>query len=149
MSSKFPLCVKSSLDFFANQLASDLDLPLVDLDSAGLVAELLESDQTAVVWAIGSLSEMPMDPLWYVDFDIGAKTSVDPAQYKSLDVVSTLASAFKVGTSIDIKDYSGDVAGTSLLGQLFVTNVVASPSQPDRLSGIRLINVQGRIMRTG
>lgn len=145
--SKFPLYVKSTLDFVANGIATDLGLPLVDLDSAGLVAELLDSDQTAVVWAIGSLSEAPVDPLWYVDFDIGVKTSVDPAQYKSLDVISELTAGFRVGTVISIRDYTGDVVGQETLGQLFITGVIASPSQPDRLSGIRMLNVQGRVLR--
>lgn len=144
---KFPLCVKSTLDFVTTQLATELGLPVVDMDSAGLFAELLDSDQSAIVWAIGSLSEAPIDPLWYVDFDIGAKTSLDPAQYKSLDIVSEISDAFKVGTEFVIKDYSGDTAG-AMQGRLFVTAVVASPSQPDRLSGVRLINVQARAIRS-
>lgn len=145
--SKFPLQLKSTIDYVALQTANGLGLPVVDMDSAGLFAELLDSDQTAVLWAIGNISENPVDPLWYVDFDVGAKTSLDPAQYKSLDLVSTLSSAFKVGTEIEIKDYSGDMVGP-LVGRLFITNVMASPSQPDRLSGIRLLNVQARAMRT-
>lgn len=148
MSSKFPLCVKSTLDYVAMQLANELNLPVVDMDSAGLFAELLDSDQPAIVWAIGSLSEAPSDPLWYVDFDIGAKTSVDPAQYRSLDIVSEISDAFRVGTQFTVRDYSGDIAGNPV-GQMFVTAVIASPSQPDRLSGVRLINVQARAMRTG
>lgn len=146
--SKFPLCVKSTLDYVAVQLANELNLPVVDMDSAGLFAELLDSDQPAIVWAIGSLSEAPSDPLWYVDFDIGAKTSVDPAQYRSLDIVSEISDAFRVGTQFTVRDYSGDTAGNPV-GQMFVTAVIASPSQPDRLSGVRLINVQARAMRTG
>jgi hypothetical protein len=140
--------VKSTLDYTAMQIAQTLSLPVVDMDSAGLFAELLDSDATAIVWAIGSLSEAPTDPLWFVDFDIGAKTSLDPAQYKSLDVVGTLTATFKVGKEITVKDYSGNTAGPAV-GSLFITNVIASPSQPDRLSGVRLINVQARAMRTG
>lgn len=145
---KFPLCVKSTIDYVTMQLANELSLHVVDMDSAGLFAELLESDAPAIVWAIGSLSEAPIDPLWYVDFDIGAKTSLDPAQYKSLDIVSEISDAFKVGSQYTVKDYSGDTAGGEV-GRLFITAVIASPSQPDRLSGVRLINVQARAMRTG
>lgn len=143
---KFPLCVKSTIDYVTMQLANELNLPVVDMDSAGLFAELLESDAPAIVWAIGSLSEAPIDPLWYVDFDIGAKTSLDPAQYKSLDIVSEISDTFKVGTEYLIKDYSGDTVG-AVQGRLFITAVIASPSQPDRLSGVRLINVQARAIR--
>jgi hypothetical protein len=149
MSSKFPLAVKSTIDYVAMQIATPLNLAVVDMDAAGLFAELLESDDTAIVWAIGSLAEAPMDPLWYVDFDIGVKTSLDPAQYKSLDVLSSLTDTFKVGKIVEVRDYSGDVAGTAIEGRLFVSSVTASPSQPDRLSGIRLINVQCRVMRIG
>ena len=143
---KFPLCVKSTIDYVTMQLANELDLPVVDMDSAGLFAELLESDAPAIVWAIGSLSEAPIDPLWYVDFDIGAKTSLDPAQYKSLDVLGELSAAFKVGAEVVIRDYTGDTAGAPA-GTLFLSAVVASPSQPDRLSGVRLLNVQARAIR--
>lgn len=145
---KFPLCVKSTIDYVTMQLANGLSLPVVDMDSAGLFAELLGTDQTAIIWSIGNLSEAPVDPLWYVDFDIGAKTSLDPAQYKSLDVISEISDAFKVGSQYAVKDYSGTTAG-SQVGSLFITAVMASPSQPDRLSGVRLINVQARAMRTG
>lgn len=145
-SSKFPLAVKSTIDYIAMQIASPINLTVVDMDAAGLFAELLESDETAIVWAIGSLSEAPMDPLWYVDFDIGVKTSLDPAQYKSLDVLGALTNTFKVGMQFEIKDYSGDEVG-DLYGSLFISSVITSPSQPDRLSGIRLINVQARVMR--
>lgn len=145
--SRFPLYVKSSIDKLAFDLGSSNDLPVVDLDSAALVAELLDSDQTAILWAMGNLSESPMDPLWYVDFDIGVKTSHDPAQYKSLDVTSMIASAFGVNTNIQIKDYSGDNPPTEVFGNLVITSIVASPSQPDRLSGIRLLSVQGRAIR--
>lgn len=146
MSSKFPLSVKSTIDYVAMQIATELGLTVVDMDSAGLFSELLESDATAIVWAIGSLSEAPVDPLWYVDWDIGVKTSLDPAQYKSLDVLSSLTDTFKVGQEIDIKDYSGDEVGP-FQGSLIISSVIASPSQPDRLSGIRLINIQARAMR--
>lgn len=146
MSNKFPLHVKSTIDYLANQVAEGLSLPVVDMDSAGLVAELLDSDQTAIVWAIGTLSEAPADPLWFLDFDIGVKTSLDPAQYKSLDVLGELSAAFKVGAEVVIRDYTGDTAGAPA-GTLFLSAVVASPSQPDRLSGVRLLNVQARAIR--
>lgn len=144
---KFPLCVKSTLDKIISDLGTTLSLPVVDLDSAGLVAELLDSDQPAIVWAIGTLTEDPIDPLWFVDFDVGAKTSLDPAQYKSLDIVSSLTTSFRVGTLFSIKDYSGVSAGTTELGQIIVTALASAPSQPDRLSGIRLLNIQARIVR--
>lgn len=144
---KFPLYVKSSIDHLATQIAAGLGLPVIDLDSAGLFAELLDSDQTAIVWAIGTLSEAPLDPLWFLDFDIGAKTSLDPAQYKSLDVLSELSAALRVGAEIMVRDYTGDIAGPPA-GRLFVSGVVASPSQPDRLSGLRLLNVQARAIRS-
>lgn len=144
---KFPLCVKSTLDKIISDIGATLNLPVVDLDSAGLVAELLDSDRPAIVWAIGTLTEDPMDPLWFVDFDVGAKTSLDPAQYKSLDITSSLTNHFMVGTFYTVKDYSGVTAGTNDLGQIMITALASAPSQPDRLSGIRLLNIQARIVR--
>ena len=147
MNSKFHLYLKSSIDQKAVQIANALGVAVVDLDSSGLVAELLESDAPAVVWAMGNLTEAPMDPLWYLDFDIGAKTSHDPAQYKSMDITGVLADAFRVGTTIPVKNYTGTSPGTDIHGEVIVSSVAASPSQPDRLSGVRLINVQARAVR--
>ena len=147
MGSKFHLYLKSSIDHKAVQIANTLGIPVVDLDSSGLVAELLESDAPAVVWAMGNLTEAPMDPLWFLDFDIGAKTSHDPAQYKSMDITGVLADAFRVGTTIQVRDYTGDTPGTEVHGEVIINGVAASPSQPDRLSGVRLINVQARAVR--
>jgi hypothetical protein len=147
MAHKFPLYVKSSLDRLISDLGTQLSLPVVDLDSAGLVAELLNSDQPAIVWAIGNLAEEPMDPLWFVDFEVGAKTSLDPAQYRSMDIVSQLLQEFYVGMTVEVFDYSGAVPGSAQEGIIYVTGVAAAPSQPDRLSGIRMLNVQARAVR--
>lgn len=143
----FPLYLKSAVDRLIVDLGTEMGLPVVDMDSAGLMAELLDSDQAALVWAIGSLQEAPMDPLWLVDWDVGVKTSLDPAQYKSLDVVSRLAESFKVGTRIEIRDYTGDVVGDTVHGWLHIISAAAAPSQADRLAGVRLMNVQARAQR--
>lgn len=147
MSKDFPLHLKSSLDRRVVDIGTALDLPVVDLDSTGLVAELLDSDQPALLWAIGSLQESPIDPLWLVDWEVGVKTSLDPSQYKSLDVVSKLSDSFKIGTRIAIRDYTGEEAGLVLEGWIIVIGVAAAPSQPDRLSGVRLLSVQARVQR--
>lgn len=149
MNPKFPLYLKSSIDRVVTAFAQPLNLPVVDLDASALLAELLESDAPAIVWAMGTLSEAPKDPLWFVDFDIGAKTSHDPAQYQSMDILGSIAGLFTIGTSITVEDYTGDTNDGEVYGDIYITNISASPSQPDRLSGIRLLNVQARAISHG
>ena len=144
---RFPLYLKSTLDKLLNGIGTTWSLPVVDVDSAAMFADLLESDQAAIVWAVGSISEVPMDPLWAIDFDVGIKTSLDPAQYQSMELSSALSTALAPGSQISVFDYTGTTAGTALQGQLYITSAVMQPSQPDRLFGIRMLNVQGKAVR--
>ena len=144
---RFPLYLKSTIDKLLNGIGTAWSLPVVDIDSAAMFAELLESDQAAIVWAIGSITEAPLDPLWAIDFDVGIKTSLDPAQYQSMELSSSLSTALAPNSQIPVFNYSGAQIGTTLQGKLYITSAVMQPSQPDRLFGIRMLNVQGRAVR--
>lgn len=144
---KFILKTKSTIDYLTKQLADSEGVEFVDLDAALLDAERLASDATKIGWSFGNMWPDPTDPLWSVEFDIGAITSNDPAQYTSLDLVSVVADLFARNGSHLIKDYSGDSAPTTVDGVLSVVFSGVSPQQVDRASGVRLARVICRAQR--
>jgi hypothetical protein len=85
--SQFPLVIKSTLDYYVSQLAQSLSLPFIDLGSDSFDSDITESDQPAICWEFSVVDESPRDPLWQVNFDAGAMTFLDPAQYINLWIV--------------------------------------------------------------
>lgn len=144
---KFPLIIKSTVDYLAGLLATEVGVPFIDLDGAELSAGLLETDQSALAWSLATLSEDPRDPLWTMEFEIGAKTSNDPSQYTSLDLVSLVRKQFYVGAVMDVMDYTGTAAPTVKAGKLIISSVATAPQQFDRTSGLRLVSVTAKVMR--
>lgn len=145
--SDFPLAIKSTLDFYANQLAQSLSLPFIDLGADSFDSEITESDQPAICWEFSIVDESPRDPLWQVNFDIGAMTFQDPAQYISLGIVGKLSETFRVGNRFMIKDYHGVSAPVDGLGILTVTNVMGTPQHSDKLVGFRFVSVSAKAVR--
>jgi len=148
--STFTKAVKSTIDFYALQLAVSKGLPFIDLASERFSTDVLESDQPAVCWEFASISEDPMDPLWLVMFDIGVMTALDPSQYESLDYVSMFIDTFKAGKSFIVCDYSLAPDEENLpveAGSLFIVSSGVTPQQADRVSGLRFVTVTARASR--
>lgn len=143
----FALALKSTLDYHAKQLADSKGLPFVDLAAAPFDSDVLESDQPAVCWEFATLAEMPVDPLWYTEFDVGAMALLDPAQYISLDIVGAISNLFKSGSIFTIMDYSGDEMPTTVVGSLFIVSSGVAPQQADRATGMRFVSVSARAVR--
>jgi len=143
----FPAAIKSTLDYRAKLIADGLGLPFLDLDTALIDSEVIESDQPAVCWEFTGIEESPKDPLWLVAFDIGAMTMADPAQYVSLGVVGALVDFFHSNMRIVIRDYTGVNMPVIDLGYLSVHSVGVTPQQKDKLAGFRFISVTARASR--
>jgi hypothetical protein len=143
----FPLAVKSTIDKLAIGLADSESLAYIDIDGVLLEAALVESDQPALGWSLSTMADSPMDPMYYLEFEIGGITAIDPAQYKALDIVGLTRSVFKPGTDIPVFDYSGEVAGVEQLGIIHVTWSGVAPKQFDRAAGLRMATVQARALR--
>jgi len=143
----FPLAVKSTLDKIAFDLANSASLNYLDIDGVLLEAALVESDQPALGWSLSTLADSPVDPMYYLEFEIGAITAIDPAQYQALDIIGLTRSAFKPGTDIPVFDYSGEVVGTQQLGVIHVTWAGVTPKQFDRAASLRMATVQAHALR--
>jgi len=143
----FPLALKSTIDKYAKQLADSKAINYLDLDGTLLQATLLESDQPALGWSLSTMVESPRDPMWYLEFEIGGITSIDPAQYTALDIVSLVRSVFYQGAELPIMDYSGVDQPTERLGDLIISSTSISPQQFDRAAGLRMVVVQARALR--
>lgn len=145
--SLFPLYVKSTIDFIASSLALANSYEFFDLDAAAWESELVKSQNPAMAWALSTVSEHPIDPLWQVSFDIGAKVGEDPAQYTSLEIVSIILGKFFRGNSIPIMNYSQAGSPSKVEGSLIVTSANAIPSQFDKTTGLRIVRVEARAIR--
>ena len=145
----FSLHLKSTIDFHAYNLATAKSLPFLDLAAASIDPAITESDQPAICWTFDDIQEFPIDPMWAASFDIGAMTMLDPSQYISLDIVGAIADAFKIGTSIDIYDYTGDTMPTEATGTLTVVSCGVAPQQQDKVTSVRFVRVSVRAVRYG
>lgn len=144
---RFPLYVKSTLDAVASALASEYELAYFDLDGLAFVSDVMQSDEPALCWSIGSFVPDPVDPLYSLVFDIGGKTSKDPAQFVSMDIVSLIRTVFREHVGIPVMNYTKDIVPVTRLGEIFILNAGVMPSQNDRTAGIRLVNVLAKVQR--
>jgi len=140
----FALVLKSTIDYYAKQIADSKGLPFVDLDSMIANGQTLQSDQPSVCWDLGNLIEDPRDPLWLVTFNVGAITGLDPAQYVSLDLIGEFVDIFKSGSTFQIMDYSQASMPTQILGTMFVISSAVAPQEQDRAAGVRYVTVTAR-----
>lgn len=145
----FGLALKSTIDYHAKRVADGKGLPFMDLAAAQIDSSVIESDKPAVCWELGEFEEFPMDPMWMLSFDIGAMTALDPSQYISLDITGAISQMFRVGTSFDILDYSGEVLEPEVLGRFTITQTGAAPPQQDRIVNVRFIHVSAKAIRYG
>jgi hypothetical protein len=143
----FQKAMKSTLDSVVHALATANGFAYLDLDAAAYDSDLVASEQPAITWARMGAREEPRDPLWAIDFQVGGKTSIDPAQYVSMDIIDVITSKFKVGLGIDISDYSGVSQPTQRLGQMVVTGVHELPQQYDQTAGLRMVHVSAKAVR--
>lgn len=145
--SEFALALKSTIDYYAKQIADARGLPFIDIASPEFDTAITESDQPAICWEFQTFSESPMDPMYQVDLSIGAMTMLDPSQYISLDITGDVAQRFRVGTTIPIMDYSGDTLPTERAGSLIINANGLAPQQSDKVTGIRFIGVSAKALR--
>ena len=146
----FPVALKSTIDRIGLDLAEAETPPLklVDLDNVVNTTELMTSEDSALIWSMSVLVPTPTDPLYGCSFTIGARTVNDPANYDIMLLVGKLSTYFQEGVIIDIKDYTGAVAGPKI-GVLTITRNTLLPQEYDKVSGIRMVSVEGRAQRLG
>lgn len=146
----FPVALKSTIDKLGYDLGQAESPPVnfVDLDNVVNTTTLLKSDDTALIWSMAALAPTPRDPLYAVSFQIGARTVNDPANYDIMLLVGKLKEVFNVGSSVAIFDYTGATAGAKI-GVLLISNVTVLPQEFDKVSGIRMISLEGRAQRLG
>jgi len=146
----FPVALKSTIDKLGLDIAQ-AETPavkFVDLDNVVNTTQLLKSEDTALAWTMSVLTPTPRDPLYAVSFQIGARTVNDPANYDIMTLVGKLKATFNVDSSVDIHDYTGATAGPKI-GVLRISGVTVLPQEFDKVSGLRMISLEGRAQRLG
>ena len=137
--------VKSTLDKVMNDLVTSLSgqfpgLQGVDVDNLVETDAVFKSEDPVVLWQFMVLAPSPRDPLYRLEFLVGAKTVNDAAGYEIAGLSNELRKAFEVETRIEVGDYSGDVATTGT-GYFIITRNTFAPQQYDHMSGIRFFSI--------
>lgn len=148
--SDFTLAFKSTIDKMGYDLAQAQNpvLDFIDLDDLVVAGELFKSNRSALVWEFLTLDEVPTDPLYTFSFRIGARTVKDIANYNVLKMLDAVKASFPARTDTPLKNYSGATAGP-VVGYMYISNIGVDPQQFDKESGMRMIVVSGRAVRSG
>lgn len=125
--------VASLVGQFSGLLGADVD-NLVESDS------VFKSENPALLWQFLVLTPAPKDPLYRVEFLVGAKTVSDASGYQIASLSNELRQSFEVGTRIEVGDYSGAVA-TLNTGYFLITHNTFAPQKYDHMSGLRFFSI--------
>lgn len=155
----FELALKSTMDYLCGQVA-DMIRKSGDPDLTNLLADGLDNLVTidansknknpAILWQMGHLKPAPLAPLFEVSFSVGVKTTSDDANYVMSKVLSMLANHFKVSMDFQVYDYSvraEDLQGQPPLGVLLITDTNSSPMLFDNQSGLKLLDLDCKVMQ--
>lgn len=154
------MAFKSTLDKLVGDLAVELSnaspaaqpVKAFDLDDATNERQWQAGGEHALCYQYTLLREDPRHPLYEVAFLVGAKTSDDAGNYAMTDLLTDLGDLFKSGDSFELYDYSdieeGQDAGESI-GALIIMDVDTGPQMFEKQSGIRLLQIGGKVMAYG
>lgn len=144
------MSLKSTIDKIGSDIATaiDPDLDFVNIDDPVNTEQILASDEDALIWQILHMGEEPRDPMYSVEFGIGAKTSADAGNYDMMGILDAIGDHLYEGAEFPVKDYSGATASAQN-GYLYISGVVVDPQQFDRVSGIRFMSVSARALSYG
>lgn len=149
MTATFNLALKSTLDKTVKGIANAASLDYVDLDGAALNSAKLLEAKNSIAWAQTHYSLDRSRVMFDLVFEVGAITTSDPAQYKSMDITGKLLDAFRPMSQIDVYDYSGTQAGTTKLGDLTILRADVQPLVSNDIEGFRSIAVTAKGVRYG
>lgn len=146
--SEFISRVKSTIDKAGVGIAQNYGqgVEFVDLNDMVNTQKMLATEAPAIVWEMLTLYDR--DPLYTLQFGIGAKTTADPGNYGLTDLLDAVHTEINKGDSLDIRDWTpGGDNGALKHGYMFFTDVSVDPQLYDKQSGIRLISVTAQAVR--
>lgn len=153
---EFYRSVKSTIDSIGVDIAVDvmaanpaLALKAMTLDATTGVTEALQSEDPAIVWAIQSFLERPVDPLYELVFTIGPKTTSDVSAELMTELMGAVQHRLPNGLKFPIKNYSGDTV-SELPGETgwgFVRRAEVQEQMFDNQSAIRMATISVAITR--
>lgn len=143
----FALAVKSTLDYHINLLALASNVQYFDIDSQIIPENVICSDTPGIGWSLAHLEPDPLEPMYMGVIEIAVRSAIDPAQYVAMDLVSVVLDEFQIGSTFDVRNYSGAQPPTVSLGQLIVMKTAIKSQQLDRTAGFRFITIEMRGLR--
>lgn len=155
-STAFVMAVKSTIDKIANDAADvcitrapgEPATKVIDLDNAANIQELANSQYPFILLRFMTLDESPMDPMWALEFYIGARTVSDSGNYALTTLIESFRSNVQRGADISFKDYSGAAASDNEVGYGVVVDCTIEPHIFEGVAGIRLYRVRVRCVNS-
>ena len=144
--------VKSTLDKVMNDLVTSLGatypgLKGVDIDNMVESDEAFKAENPTLLWQFLALRPVPRDPLYNLEFLVGAKTTSDAANYTLTSLTNDLRQSFEVEQRIEVGDYSGETAVLDT-GYFLIIENTFTPQQYEHMSGIRFFSIRARGARS-
>ena len=146
---QFLQALKSTLDKQGYDLAvaQAPDILYVDLDDPIQSTELFKGESSAIVLGSLVLHEDPRDPLYSFSFQMGARTVTDASNYSILSLSGQVNVLFEKGKRVSVYQYATVGAVGAVVGFMFITDVSVDDQMFERMSGIRLLTIQGKAVR--
>lgn len=134
----FIMHVKSTLDRMGNDLVASTGADSgANLDDTVNVDDIFKSDDNTILWQLISVEEDPSDPLYIVQFAIGAKTTNDAGNYDLIAFQTQVNDLFHKNALVELYDYSqGDQSVKK--GIMTITEAMLTPQEFDNEAGIRM-----------
>lgn len=145
--SKFVLYLKSTLDKMVYDICTEAGVEYFDLDSVTLPENIVNSAAPGIGWSLEVIVPNPIDPMYHVEAQIAVRTTEDPAQYRSMDLMSMVLDRVYRNLNVFVQDFTGADQPTDTNGSLLVTDVRVSPQQFDRASGFRFVHVIAEVTK--
>ncbi len=145
--SRFPLEFKSTINYWVTQFANASGVAFYEGDAVGSWATVQESQGPAISTRFIHWAEDPVDPLYEAIVEIGAQTSLDPAQYQSVGLIGVIGRAFSIGSRFRIGDYTGANIPTAFTGVASVAQNLTEESAPGPTSSLRVWRFKLKINR--
>ena len=145
----FVQALKSTLDKAGHDLAvaQTPDILYVDLDDVAQSSVLFAGESNAIVLGSLLLNEHPKDPLYSISFQMGARTVTDPSNYQMMDLVGQVNTLFDKGSVVPIFQFATAGSVGAQAGYFLVTDISVGDHMFEKMSGIRLLTIQGRAVR--
>lgn len=123
---------------------------VVNLDDAAIAEKALRNRHNALVYESPSLRQDPRDPMWTIQFSVGAKTVDDSYGLELGRLVAELSDVFGENQTIELfnwDDETVDGRPSQKQGEMYVVDVEMDDGVVEPSATLRVLRVTARAIR--